>query len=283
MLGSIGLFKSNAYGQETIFGVTNNNFLISWESNTPGTITFGVAISGLAQNEQILGIDFRPDDGLLYAVGSSNQLYTIDMSGVATPVGLGLGMPLNGSSFGYDFNPTIDLSRIDTNTNKNYVVDPDTGAMVQVTDLAFASGDPNFGVDPNVSHIGYTNSFSGASTTQLYAIDTGLDILTTQANSAGTLTTIGGLTFDINEVGGFDISGSSGLAYGAFQTTGSSNSGFYLVNLTTGAATFIGQIGGGTVITAMAIGPSVAIPEPTTALALVAIAPFVLLRRRNRK
>ncbi len=45
-------------------------------------------------------------------------------------------------------------------TNTNYVLNPNTGAVqLAATSLAFASGDPNFGVDPNVVNSAYTNNF----------------------------------------------------------------------------------------------------------------------------
>lgn len=267
---------------DTIWATTSNQFLVSWDSASPGTITSGTAITGLQVNEQILGIDVRPDDGQLFAIGSSNRLYTIGMDGVATQIGPAFSLGLNGSSFGYDFNPTIDRSRIDTNTNKNYVVNPNDGGITQVTDLFFAGGDPNVGVDPNVAHIAYTNSFAGAMTTQLYGIDTGLDILVTQANSAGTLGTVGSLGIDITEIGGFDISGTSGMAWAALQSTDSSASRFFRIDLSTGLATDLGQIGGGSVITSLAVQSATAVPEPSSAFAVAGLFGVVALRRRKR-
>lgn len=277
-----GIVCPNLQAQETVWGVTQNQFLVSWESSAPSAYTFGTAISGLQQNEQILGIDFRPADQMLYAIGSSNRLYTIDMNGTATVVGSQFDISLDGSAFGYDFNPTIDRSRIDTNTNNNYVVNPNDGSIVQVNDLFYAGGDVNDGLDPNVAHIAYTNSFDGAMTTQLYAIDTGMDILATQANSAGTLNTIGSLGFNITELGGFDISGDTNIAYGAFQTTSSTNSQFFTVDLSTGQLTWVGEIGGGAVITALTI-QSASIPEPSAALALLVGVPMLAYRRTRKR
>ena len=270
----------NAAADETVWAVTDDQFLISWDSTSPNDLTFGTAISGLQINEQILGIDFRPDDGQIFAVGSSNRLYTIGMDGSATQVGPSFNIPLDGSAFGYDFNPTIDRSRIDTNTNNNYVVNPNDGLITQVNDVFYSIGDANEGVDPNIAHIAYTNSFPGALSTQLYAIDVGLDTLVTQANSAGTLGTVGSLGLDINEIGGFDISGTSGWAYGAFQTTSKSTSHFYTLDLTTGSAKLLGEIGGGTTITALTVQSS-AIPEPSTFAVFSMAVGFAISRRRR--
>lgn len=264
---------------DILYGVTSNNFLISWHATTPGTLNSGVALSGLQVNEQIVGLDVRPATGEFFAIGSSNRAYTINrLTGVATQVGPAFPFALNGSQFGYDFNPTIDRSRIVSDARSNYVVNPDTGGITQVTDVFYANGDANFGVSPNVVHLAYDNNVDGALTSQLFAIDSGLDIVARLANSAGTMNTVGSLGLDINGVGGFDISGRTGLAYGAFQTEGSSLSRFYTVDLTTGLATDVGQIGAGTVITALTVQ---AIPEPSLA-GLGCLAALGLFTRRTR-
>ncbi len=276
LMATGAIYEADA--DELVWGVTENQFLVSWDSSTPSNLQSGFAITGLQANEQILGIDFRPENNQLYGIGSSNRLYQISNQGVATQVGPAFNTVLDGSAFGYDFNPTIDRSRIDTDTNNNYVVNPNNGAIVQVTDLFYDAGDSNFGVDPNVAHIGYTNSFAGADVTQLYAIDTGLDLLATQANSAGTLQSVGDLGIDITAMGGFDISGLSGIAYGAFQTADSSFSNFYTIDLNTGQATLIGEIDGGIRITALAVQT---VPEPSAAMGLFTLI-GVAMTRRNR-
>ena len=99
---------------EDVFGVTANQTLISFDSATPGVVNTGAAITGLMTNEQVRGIDFRPATGELYALGSFSNLYVLDTAtGAATLVGAGSFTPaLNGSSFGFDFNPTIDRIRV---------------------------------------------------------------------------------------------------------------------------------------------------------------------------
>ena len=167
----------------------NSTALLSWDSAAPGSILSGSFVAGLQSNETIVGIDFRPATGELYALGTSSRLYTLNTAnGNATAVGAPFAPPLNGFNFGFDFNPTIDRIRVVAETNKNTVLNPITGAVqLSATDLAFGPADPNFGVDPNVVSSAYSNNFVGAATTQLYGIDTALDILVTQANNAGTL------------------------------------------------------------------------------------------------
>lgn len=62
---------------ETLYGLTAGDSLARFDSASPGLTTTSY-ITGLAVGESLLGIDFRPADGKLYGMGSSNRLYTIN-------------------------------------------------------------------------------------------------------------------------------------------------------------------------------------------------------------
>lgn len=275
--GFLSLALAASCQAELVYGVTSSQTLLTWDSSAPGTVLFGAPVSGLASNETIRGLDFRPATGQLYALGSFSNLYTINpANGAASLVGSGPFTPaLNGTTFGFDFNPTIDRIRVVSDTNQNLVLNPITGTVqLAATSLAFAGGDPNFGADPNVVGSAYDNNINGAVTSQLYGIDTGLDILVKQANNTGVLTTVGSLGGDISNLVGFDIS-SSGVAFAASQNVSQSISMFWTINLATGQATAVGQIGGGLMIGAMAVAPS------PGSLALLCGAGLVASRRRR--
>jgi Domain of unknown function (DUF4394) len=267
-----------------IYGVTLDNTLFSFDSATPGTIIGALPMSGFtAANENIRGIDFRPATGQLYAIGSFGQLYTVNLTTAAlTAVGAGVG-PINGTAFGFDFNPTIDRIRLTSNTNKNYVINPITGALqLAATDLFYPAGDPNVGVDPNVVGSAYTNSILGGvpASSQLYAIDAGIDVLATQANNTGVLGTVGPLlTVNTGELVGFDIlslAEGNNTAYASLTPTGGSVSNLYTINLATATAVLIGQIDGGTFVTDIAV----VVPEPGS-LAVLVLGACCLARRRS--
>ena len=274
------LLSQRATAGEIVYGVTDNQSLVSWNSTAPGALLSGSAITGLQPNEQVLAIDYRPATGELYALGSTSRLYTLNTAtGGVTEVGTGpFSPPINGSNFGFDFNPTIDRIRLDSDVNKNYVLNPNDGTATEVTDLFFGPGDQFEGDDPNVVHASYTNSFAGATTTQLFGIDTGKDILVTQANSAGTLGTVGSIGTDVTAVGGFDISGATGLAYLAIQDVGGASSTFWTVDLATGVGSVVGEVGGGNIITAVSVAP---VPEPATSLLLVTSLGLLITKRRR--
>ncbi len=288
-VGTVGVAGPAAQA-ELIYGVTQSSqTLVTFDSANPNSLLSGLAISGLATNERITGIDFRPRTGELFAVGNFSNLYTINTTtGAASRVGTGFAgnaATLNGSQFGFDFNPTIDRIRNVADTNQNLVLNPLTGTSAAFTNLFFATGDVNFGADPNVVHSAYNNNFDGATTSQLFGIDSARDILVRQANNTGVLNTVGSIGTDITSVGGFDISGLTGIAYLAVEGTGS-NAGFTMfwsIDLATGLGTAINgsagnnRVGGGETLSAL----TVAIPEPASITALVAAAGMTLLRRRS--
>jgi hypothetical protein len=268
-------FMSAAANAELIFGVTEQDILVTWDSSSPGTIISGKAITGLATNERVQAIDFRGADGQLYAIGTQSNLYRINTAnGVAVKVNAApFGTVLDGSNFGMSWNMANDEFRITSNARQNTGVDP-FGTVSSVDgDIAYAFGDPNFGLNPNVTHSAHLNG----SQPTFFSIDAGIDVLAFQNELTGNLQTIGSLGINIAEDGGFDISPSTSIAYAALRPNDQSVSYLYTINLNTGAATVIGQIGGGVNIRAMAVEP---IPGPSALLA-IAIG-IVALRFRRR-
>lgn len=241
-------------GRETIFALTSGNRLVSFRSSTPGAVSTPVQITGLQPNETLLGIDFRPATLQLYAIGSTNRIYTINTtSGVATQVGTS-SFILEGASFGIDFNPSPDRIRVVSNTGQNLRLNPVDGSL-SGTDgvLVYAQGDANVGQQPNIAGAAYVNNFAGisATATTLYVIDSRLDILATQGsvNSApvspntGQLFTVGRLGIDVTDNVGFDVSDVSGIAFAALTPNNETAARLYQINLSTGAAALVGTIG----------------------------------------
>ena len=226
---------------ETIVALTSSNRLVSFDHATPGTTTSIVQVTGLQPSETLLGLDFRPATGGLYALGSTSRLYILDTTtGAARLVGSGAFTPaLNGTRFGFDFNPAVDRIRVTSDADQNMRLNPDTGAVAAVdTNLQFAATDPHAGANPNVVGSAYSNNFAGATTTVLYDIDSNVDELLIQnPPNSGTLNTVGALGVDTNDDVGFDISGGTGTAYASLSNN------LYTINLQSGVATLIGAIG----------------------------------------
>ncbi|GMV24888.1 MAG: hypothetical protein AMXMBFR58_09190 [Phycisphaerae bacterium] len=275
-MGISALFCGHA-AAEGVYGVTLQQTLVSWDHASPGTIMSGVPLWGMAANETIQGLDFRPATGELYGLGSFSRLYKIDrMTGQAMQVGANFSTPLNGSSFGFDFNPTVDRVRIVSDADQNLRVHPDTGAVTVDSALAYGAADSGFGMNPSIVGSAYTNNFKGATTTALYGIDAARDVLVLQSPpNNGVLTTIGSLGTDVTDLAGFDISGVTGVAYAAIRDVNLGRTTFWTINLTTGQGTMLGEVGGGSLITAMTV-----VPAPGAA-ALAGVAALGMARRRR--
>ncbi len=106
---------------------------------------------------------------------------------------------------------------------------------------------------PQVTGSAYTNSVRGATTTQLFDIDSARDVLVLQnPPNNGTLVTVGPLGVDAQAGAGFDIAPSDGVAWAALRVPSQGGSQLYRINLTNGAATLVGRIGGGVAVNGLA-------------------------------
>ncbi|MBK6941626.1 MAG: DUF4394 domain-containing protein [Planctomycetes bacterium] len=247
--------------------LTTAGRLVSFAPGRPGTLLSDVAISGLAPNESLVGIDVRPSTGELVGVGDSSRVYVIDpLTGSATAVGPVFTPALAGVDFAVDFNPIPDRIRLVSDAEQNLRLNPNTG-LVAASDasIAYDAADLNVGANPNVVAAAYTNPNAGATITTLYAIDSNLDVLVTQGslNSApvspnsGLLFTVGALGQDTTGLAGMDVSQFGG-AYASLTATGATQSRLFRLNLATGATALVGTIGASTPVKDVAFLQAVA-------------------------
>jgi len=215
------------------YAISESNELLTFDPENNATVR-RASVTGLQAGENIVGIDFRPANNMLYAIGSNSRIYTINTStGAATFVAT-LSTPLNGTSFAVDFNPVPDRIRIISNTGQNLRVNPMDGATT--VDGAINP------TPAGVTAAGYTNSVAGATTTTLHVIDTNSDKIFIQSPpNNGTLTMGMNLGVNVDAANGFDIGGKNGMAY-AILTSGNTTS-LYTINLTTGQATSLRSFG----------------------------------------
>src|SRR3982750_1984429 len=114
--GFLGLGPAPAHA--VLLYATSGNDIARFDSGATGVVT-SVPITGLQTGETLVGIDVRPSNQLLYGVGSSSRLYTINpLTGAAPVVGAAGAFTLNGTSFGVDFNPVVDRVRVVGNTGQ---------------------------------------------------------------------------------------------------------------------------------------------------------------------
>jgi hypothetical protein len=259
------------------FGLTGQNRLIGFSAASPGEIESNVEVSGLQSGESLVGIDFRPVDGKLWAVGklgSTGRMYTIDpesaaASLVAMLVNASGGAPiaLQGSSFGLDFNPAADALRIVSDAGQNLRALPSdrlVAGVQQRTGDTFVDGSLNSaGVTATgIGGAAYTNNdVDPATGTTLFDIDASLDDLVVQnPPNSGTLVKVADLGSPTDALVGFDIRtlGTTNIAYVA--TTEQRGNGATLatlrtIDLATGATESLGKIGGPKAIRGIAVAP----------------------------
>jgi len=231
-----------------VVALTASNRLVSFDRATPATIRSNVLVTGLQSGENLVGIDVRPADGMLYGVGSTGRLYTLDAAtGAATNKSRLTAdatdttepfTALAGTSFGVDFNPMADRLRIVSNTGQSLRINVDSGATT--TDGSINGGAANTAISASA----YTNSFAGTGSTTLYGIDSANATLYTQnPPNNGTLATPVPLGVTIGAANGFDIDARTNMGYLVATVGGARN--LYGVNLAaTGAPTnLIGALG----------------------------------------
>ena len=255
--------------------------LVSFDSGNPGTFRSAVVLSGLPATQTLVGLDFRPATGELFALGYSTttaapannaQLYTVNLTtGALTAAGSPSRMELGtvATAIGFDFNPTVDRVRIvSATTQANLRVNPTTGGVTVDTPLT----NPDNTSAPAVAGLAYTNNDNNAATaTMLYGYDQTANVLVlatlasdapagTNAANNGTYRNVGtsGVTLSTNGVD-FDIFAdltnpaapvNSAFLMGA--ATGTSPDDLYTVNLGTGAVSRVGRIGNGSSLTGLA-------------------------------
>ena len=304
--------QSAVNAQETILGLDDNNGIVT--VNGP-SISGPTAVTGLVAGDSLVGIDYRSGNGLLYAVGSGSNLYTLDrMSFNATllanfgadPAGPGA---LTGSSFAFDFNPALTtageprgtFARIISDDDSNRVVNGNTGQYLggDRTPVFYDDGtsagtsgavDDNFGNPATIEAIAYTNSVFAPTSTQQFGIDVEQDTLVTIANNDGVLgtvddLTIAGVSVDITGDVGFDISGATGIGYVSFDLAGGVlGSDLYTIDVDSDDAdlTLVGPLGLSSNIRSLTVLGPAAVPEPSS-VALLGLGAIAFIGRRRRK
>jgi hypothetical protein len=215
------------------YAISATDLVIFNPNRTSNTIA--KPITGLQSGEKLVGIDFRPVNGQLYGLGSNSRLYTINASSGAASFVAALSTPLMGTSFGVDFNPVVDRIRIVSNSGQNLRVNPKDG-------MTTVDGSLNPGT-PSVSAAAYANNFAGTTTTTLYVIDAAKDKLYIQnPPNAGALSVVGDLGINVDANNGFDIGGTSNMAYGLFTVSGKTR--IYNIDINNGRAKAGGDLPG---------------------------------------
>jgi hypothetical protein len=221
---------------QLLYAVAGGN-LISFDSGNPGVIRTAVNFGGnLTAGQTVVGTDFRPATGQLFALGydpsitstatPNAQLYTVNLStGALTAVGTAIRLELGTGAtagtlpqVGFDFNPTVDRIRVisansGTGISNNYRLNPNNGAI--------AATDTNLnGQAGAYSATAYTNNQSNANTTAQFVFDSNTGAITQVTNPNGGV--VSGTSYSVT--GGGTTTGGD---FDIYNTPGTStNQGF---------------------------------------------------------
>jgi Domain of unknown function (DUF4394) len=235
----VGLVVNRRAPAATVFALTTDNRLMSVNPRTPNTVAATATLAAPA-GEEVVGIDVRPIDGLLYALtragDNTGRVYTVNESSGAMSLVATLNTALSGTVFSVDFNPMANALRVISETGQSLAVNLTTAPGTATTNGAINSATIPA---PSVIAAAYLNSGVGSTppaATTLFSMEASTDVLTTQVPATGALTTVGPLGRDIAGMAGFDIGGSrNGLALAAFAGGSAAPHTLFEVNVTTGA------------------------------------------------
>lgn len=268
----------------TLVGITSQNQITLIDTaNIAGATT--AMITGLAAGDRFVGIDLRPKDNKIYGVTLSNKIYTVDQSTGATSFVVALGSAVINPSLGYgiDFNPVADFGtgaslRLISSAGSNFAVNVATGVV----------GNQASNIGAGFTGAGYSNAnplpSAAPASTALYYINSNTDSLMKASSgfNAPTIVNVGALGVDALKANGFEVLG-NGMAYAALNMDAGSSllTGIYSINLSTGAATLLGNYNG--TLSGLTVS---AVPEPESyALMLAGLLAVggLVQRRRNAR
>jgi hypothetical protein len=236
---------------QTLIGLTADNALVRIDAESRRAAA-PIRITGT--DGRVLGIDQRPQNGMLYGVTERGQIVTLDpATGRATQVSR-LNMPFeSGGRAVVDFNPVANRLRLMGMSGTNLRVNVETGEAVKDGDLKYQAGSRYAETVPRIVAGAYTNSVAppagapaagqpGAPTTALYTIDTLLGSFNLQAPpNDGVQQPRGMLGASVPAGVAFDILADGQGGNRGFVLAGTTLHG---INLETGALMPMGEVAG---------------------------------------
>jgi len=222
----------------TLAALTGDNTLTMIDT---GMLKAGKSMKVTGISGKIAGIDVRPADGMLYALGVDGTIYTVDQTGKATMKSkMDTVLPASAMAT-VDFNPAADRLRVIGSDGTNLRVNVDDGKTTVDGKLKFAETDMHKGEAPMIVAGAYTNSVKGTKETTLYDIDGKIGGLIKQAPpNDGVLGAVGKLGVMPKSVA-FDIeTASDGSNTGWLLADGA----LHKVDLATGKASSMGKVQG---------------------------------------
>ena len=228
---------ANAASAASIIGLVDGKTLV-WVDPATKKVIGKADIKGAAN---VVGIDVRPADGMLYAVTADGGIYTVDAKTGAATMKSKISETVKGTITVVDFNPAADRLRVITSDGANLRINVDDGKTTVDGMLKYKDGDAMAGKTPKVVAGAYINSSNPKpASTALYDIDEAGHLLTQAPPNDGILNTVGMLGVKIDGPVAFNIV-NKGEDNAAWLVTGGM---LYSVDLKSGKATSAGKLEG---------------------------------------
>jgi hypothetical protein len=237
-LGLTLLVPAAASASEQLAGLTDDNTVVYFRSDSPGNLQSAITVTGLASGEKLLGISWVAGIGRLYGLGSTNRMYAINtITGAATPLtNIPFTPPLNGTTFAFGVDVVAQQARSYSSTNQNLRISTSNGQVAGVDGAyAYEPTDANVATAPVLAALAFTLPPVGGGSPAMYAIDAATGSLVTAPTNAALLRTIGALGVTVNGQAGLTFTGATPTATGATDTTGAGTT----TGTTTGTSTAV--------------------------------------------
>ena len=130
---------------ETLYGITNGGFLVSFNSSSPSVVDFIDPITGLLNGQNIASLSFNSVTDEVFALGAKGRsaagnLYELDLSdGVATPIDPTELFPITVSPTILFSSPSTGIEYLATTEKKFtelYTIDPPTPSLTPLGKFA---------------------------------------------------------------------------------------------------------------------------------------------------
>jgi uncharacterized protein DUF4394 len=232
------------------YGITSDgNLMAAFKTDTPQVLDWVRVPTGYVGDTSLIGMDFRQQNGKLYAVGNKGGIYTVSLNAgseaTLTKVSQLTATP-DGTNFGVDFNPAADRLRVVSDTGQNLRHDLSANSTIIDPPLTLTG----------VSAAAYTNNdlHAGTATTLFDIVTSTAQVAIQSPANNGTLAPTGTLSCEkvIGPSAGLDIFSDldgtgrtmSNVAFGAFSVTQPGGNGtvygLYTVDLLTANCTKVG-------------------------------------------
>lgn len=212
------------------------DMLVTFDAKT-GRKMASARISGMPA--AVVGIDIRPADGLLYALGQDGTIATLDHKSGKASVKAKLDQPVPAGHVAVDFNPVADRMRILGADGTSLRANVEDGKAIVDGRLTFRPDDAMAGKTPKVIAGAYSNAVKGAKETALYDIDATGTYLKQAPPNDGILSTLGTIGMKADTIA-FDIL-SNGTENWGFLVAGKT---LYRIDLGNGKPTKAAELQG---------------------------------------